>query len=58
MQDKVLKEAREVFDKIVSETKDPDRKATLELLREYYTNHEFKKRFEDFVYQMNQKEVK
>ena len=49
-------EARKIFDKVISETQDPDRIAKLELLREYFCNPAFKSELEKITFEMNYKE--
>lgn len=44
-------EARAVFDKMIEETTDPDVRATRELLREFFTNEEFRAKFATFSYE-------
>lgn len=41
---------REIFDKAIAETEDPDKRALRELLREYFCNLEFREKFHDFVF--------
>lgn len=41
-------EARAVFDKMVDDATDADTRATRELLREYFTNPEFRTKFAAF----------
>lgn len=53
MNETALKEAREVFLKEISKESNPDRVATLELLREYFTNPAFKKYMEDETFKIN-----
>lgn len=48
-----LSEIRDCFNKIISIESDPNKIATLELLREYYTNPEFKNFLEETTFQMN-----
>jgi hypothetical protein len=46
---------RAVFDKAISETKDPERVAKLELLREWYTNPKFRTALSDLSFAMTKK---
>ena len=46
-------EAREIFDAMVAKTTDPDRRAELELCREYFCNREFRAAFSDLVFTTN-----
>ncbi len=47
-------EARAVFDTVIATTTDPDKNARQELLREYFTNADFRKRFEDYSFEHSQ----
>lgn len=47
-----MNEIRDCFNKIIAIETNPSKIATLELLREYYTNPEFKKALEDMCYEM------
>lgn len=46
-------EVREIFNKVIAGQTDPDRVANLEIVREYFTNPDFKRALEDFVWQVN-----
>ena len=45
-------EAREKFDEMRSKTDDPELKAWLELLREWYTNPKFRKALADHTFKL------
>jgi protoheme ferro-lyase len=47
-------EARAVFNSVIATESNPDRVAKLELLREYFTNPEFRKALEDHVWELTQ----
>ncbi len=56
-----IQQARTVFDQAAAEALrqgDADRASRLELAREYFTNPEFKKALESFVWSINSKVVK
>lgn len=44
---------RSMFDDAIARTDDPDRKATLELCREYFCNPDFRAAFEQHVFDLN-----
>jgi len=48
-------EARQVFDSAIATETDADRIAKLELLREYFTNADFRKALEDHVWELSRK---
>lgn len=48
-------EARAIFDQAIANTADPDRIAKIELMREYFTNADFRKALEDHVWELTQK---
>ena len=47
-------QARQVFDNIIATETDLGKIALLELLREYYTNSEFRAALHDYVWMVNQ----
>lgn len=47
-------DARKVFDAMIAQTADPDRRAELELCREYFCNPAFRAAFADHVFTTNQ----
>ena len=47
-------EARNVFNQVISQTTDADEIAKLELLREYFTNADFRSAMHDMVWEVNQ----
>lgn len=48
-----VEQAREVFDVAAKGTTDADRIARIELLREYFTNEDFRRAFADHVWNLN-----
>lgn len=45
--------ARQIFDASIAAEGDAERRASLELLREYFTNPAFKSGLEDYVFSLN-----
>jgi hypothetical protein len=48
-------QARKIFDAMISETKDAEQRAKVELLREILCNAEFRNAFSDHVWKINSK---
>ena len=48
-------EAKNIFNKVIENQTDGDTIAKLEILREYFTNAEFKTNLQDFVWAINNK---
>ena len=46
-------EARQVFNQVIEQETDPDKVARLELLRNYFTDVNFRKSFEQLVWNLN-----
>lgn len=44
-------EARQTFNAAIKATADPDAVAKLEIVREYFTNAEFRAKLEDFTFE-------
>lgn len=57
MQNMTNEEARKVFDSALSKIKDPEQVEKIELVREYFTNPEFRSNLEKFVYEVNSGEL-
>lgn len=47
-------EVRRMFTQAMEQSADPDRRAELELLREYFANPDFRARLNDYVWEVNQ----
>lgn len=47
--------AREIFNAAIAGETNPDRIAKVELLREFFTNDNFRAAFSQFVFDMNQR---
>lgn len=46
--------AREVFNQVIANQTDTDTIARIEIVREYFTNADFRKAMEDMVWERNQ----
>lgn len=46
-------QAKAIFNKAIGTAKDADQVARLEVAREYFTNPDFRKKLEDYVWELN-----
>lgn len=46
-------DVRAIFDEIIGSVTDPDRRAKLAILREYFTNPTFRAQLSDFLWNMS-----
>jgi len=49
----MLEEIKNIFNQVIEEQEDKDTIANLEIVREYFTNPDFKAKLEEFTYNIN-----